>query len=341
MHLSHLSSAGGLAVTVLPKWTVRHALKAAARVSDAQPNKRLVVAIPDGDRWLPSLALMALTRPTSFGRAHWNVLLMRPPGPLRFRLAGAPCLRTAAKAATTETVAALGRRGSRLDLYALGDAFGFGSSPSPTMNSLKDPVEAPQARSRTRARSELGLPESGSIVGVIGALEARKNPGLVARASAAALLGSDDRLLLAGRIGPGVAEQVEQSGIGHGQVAWKAGYLSDDLLIECISSCDVLALLYSNHDSASGIMALAAACGIPVLVPAGTRLADLACGLGFGVAVQADESAVADGIRQALQTRDALAAAALKAARSLEVDSYVESLTNDRREAPTTARAGR
>jgi len=341
IHLSELTSQGRLAITVLPRWSAHRALETAARASERRPSTRLVVAIPDGDRWLPQLGLMAVTRPRLFGQAHWNVLLMRPPDPPRFRGSGATTLRTKAKAAMSEGVAAIGRRTNWIDVYSLDDAFGFETSPSSRLAGLKDPVDAPRARSRTLARSELGLPEKGSIVGLIGAMDVRKNPGLVARGSAAVLTGADDRLLLAGRLGHGVAEQVEHSGLGTNHVVRRAGYLSDDELIDCVSSCDVLALMYSNHNSASGMMALAAACGVPVLVPAGTKLADLACGLGFGVAVRTEQSAVSDGIRQALKTHDALATAALEAARALEVNSYVDSLSNDPREAPIEIRAGR
>jgi hypothetical protein len=323
VHLGALIDTGHILVRTVDDWSShRRVLRQAAE--SAGP---LSVAIPDGDHWLPSLLWAVATRRSWMCRASWNVLVMRPPerglrGTSAAGLAKAAVIRSLDSAARTAGAPSIG-------VYALVDAFGSNDKVMPGTVAVRDPVELGAPVSQSAARVRLGL-GPGVVVGLLGSVDLRKNPRLIADACAIALTGDDDRLLVAGRLGAGVAEALSGSSLAAGRLVVRNQYLEEDELADCVAACDVMSLLYDNHASASGLIGLAACAGVPVLVPAGTRLDATAAWAGFGVAVSLQAASVARGVRVALRDQLTLSRHAHESATRLGVDDFATALAGTR-----------
>jgi hypothetical protein len=236
------------------------------------------VVIPDGDKWLPAVVRQrAAHRPRSL-----RLLLMRPPAAIRVdRDYRARWLKAAGKAALTGIAGR--RRTGTVHVWQLGDPFGYTDSGRARPPVVPDPVLPRTVPSRQWARVQLGLPSSGPVVGLLGLVDRRKNPGLVA----AAVAQQSAHLLVAGELTREAAQALERSGLPSDRLTVCEGYLSVYDFAAAAAASDVLAALYDNHHSSSGILALAAQAGTGVLVPAGGMLERVVSAGRFGVVAPA------------------------------------------------------
>jgi glycosyltransferase involved in cell wall biosynthesis len=125
------------------------------------------------------------------------------------------------------------------------------------------------SRNRAAIRAELGLPAARPLVGVFGALSARKNVPLIAAAIKRS--GTDAGLVLAGAVEPAVHDWLAGlDAVGRARVHVRDGFLPDDLLDRYVAAVDVVPLALTNNGP-SGIMGKALAAGVPV-VTAGSRV---------------------------------------------------------------------
>jgi glycosyltransferase involved in cell wall biosynthesis len=312
VHLGSLVATGRLTVRVLEPWPSKlQALRASGNRAED------VVVIPDGDRWLP--ALLALTPRRQ--RAVYRLLLMRP------RLADATTtglsrLRGVAKSLAARLIS--GR--SRFQVYGLVDAFGYGAGlVGRSVVAVADPVAA-------RAVPQVDRDVSPSlVVGLLGAVDLRKNPELLAAACRDVFQDVDGRLVVVGKVAAEAAEALAGSGLTKTQLTVENRYVDEGELASAAAACDVIALLYANHDSSSGVLALASQMGTPVLVPYGSRLASTAERGGFGLPAALSVDSVAAALRLAVSRAAELRAAALAAGQLLGTQDFVTKLTSSAR----------
>ena len=313
IHLGAAVAEGRVRVRVLNPWPGK--LRALIGVPSTPSD---VVVVPDGDRWLPAATLLRLWLLVRRRQSpSYRLLLMRPelrdmarkPIPVR--------IRRAVKSLMVRTVS-----GDRAAVQALGlvDAFGFAA------DRLRDgvvPVADPVA---ARQVSSVGGADR-LVVGLLGAVDERKSPGLVAQACREAFDGSPGRLVVVGGISPDALLSLRTAGLTSDQLHVENRYVDEDELVTAAAGCDVIAVMYTNHDSSSGVLALAAQVGVPVLVPAGSRLAATAERGGFGVPAEPTVAGLADALRGLRAQQPALRAAAERAGRLLGTDDFVDKLT--------------
>jgi len=138
----------------------------------------------------------------------------------------------------------------------------------PRLRMMPDPVPSGLGCGAAEARRRLELPEGGRYVGCVGGIDARKGCDLLVRAFAAADLGPDDRLLLAGRCRPDVQQAIDQEAgdlVRRGRVIQIDRFLSDEEMALAIESLDVVATPYPRHIGSASIVIRAAAASKPVL----------------------------------------------------------------------------
>jgi hypothetical protein len=312
VHLRHLVDAGRLRVHVLDPWP---SLSRALRVADNAGDD--VVVVPDGDRWLPHLLrVVAGTGP----RATYRLLLLRPELADSVATTRSSQLRRALKRVLVRTVLVAGR--GRVQVFGLVDAFGRGAaSVLDQVVPVSDPV-LPRLGTSTPVHDE---PTRGLVVGLLGAVDERKSPGLLAAGCREVFQGSLGRLVVVGGVSPGAADLLGAAGLSGEQLSVDDRYVEDDELVRAAASCDVIALLHTNHDSSSGVLALAAQVGRPVLVPRGSRLAATAGD--FGLATELTVDGVASALRRAVAEAPTLRTAASDASRLLGTADFVTKLT--------------
>jgi hypothetical protein len=162
---------------------------------------------------------------------------------------------------------------------------------------LRDPaVNAAHARDRAELRSKLGLPPNRRIVGIIGAIDARKCVPLVYEATVAS--SSDADLLVAGATSDDVAEWLDTRSAEQLQrLILRRGHLGNTELDELVAACDVVSVVQLNKGP-SGIMGKALTARVPV-VTAGSkvRARELAVTQG-GLAAQMDAPSIAAALRR-------------------------------------------
>lgn len=297
VHLRPLVDSGRLLVRVLDPWPGR--VRVLLRL-------RGVVAVPDGDRWLGAVLVAGLLR-----RASYRVLLMRPDRRGVVLNAGARGRRLA-KSLALQAISTL----TSVRVYGLVDAFGRGAAElGGSIGPVADPVlprSVPSVPSVSRA--------AGLVVGLLGAVDVRKNPALVARACAAV---EGARLVVVGGVSAEALAVLAAAGLGD-RLSVDDRYVDEDELTRVAAGCDVIAVLYDNHDSSSGVLALAAQVGVPVLVPYGSRLAATAGD--FGLPTRLDVAAVVEALGVVARDGDALRAAARTAGKLVGTQDFVDAL---------------
>lgn len=323
VHLSHLLAAGSLRCVQIESWKQRR------KVLLAVDEVEHIVVIPDGDRWLSVLlwqTLLALGRPS---RASYRVLCMRPPvcGSGAGKLS--ETIRVFAKSLVVRAIARLNARIRDVKLFSLVDSFGFTADWVPVGTSpVMDPVMPRELPSRAKARNILGIDEEALVVGLLGVIDHRKNPEMVAAGCAEAFRHMKGLLLVAGQLNvQGFTIDNARTFLGFHQLQVLDRYLSEDELGAAAAACDAVALLYDNHASASGVLSLAAQAGAAVIVPKGSRLGTIALAGGFGVESSFSVEGVAQSLERVSSERQALSSAALDASSRLGIIDFVTKLT--------------
>ncbi|MFC5061713.1 glycosyltransferase family protein [Actinomycetospora atypica] len=290
----------------------------AARAAGA----RLVV--PDGDKNVAPL-LLALARARGT-HPPVSVLLMRtslPGGPER-----------ATPGMTVKPpLAFLLARVPRVRVRFLTDAFGVvvRRRGFPGIEPVRDPVTVPGpvARPDDARPDDAGGP-AGFRLGVFGVVSARKNVPLLLEALEQL---PDVHLVVGGRCEPDVRTALEESPLADRL------HVDDRLLSEAefdaaVSGADAVAVLHDN-DAPSGIVAEAAARGVPVLGPARGWAASMVTGTGIGEVAELGATDPVAEVRAAIARlvahRDRRAAAAHRARTRLGTDHFVTGLIGDAR----------
>lgn len=318
VHLGSVVASGRLTVRILEPWPGKApALRGAAGTPED------VVVVPDGDRWLPAMsAVLAARRP----RSAYRLLLMRPQLLDTVTAGRRSRARRAAKGLLLKALSAAGRRRGCLEVFGLVDAFGYGADQLVgQVVAVADPV-MPRRAAETPAE-----PAASLVVGLLGAVDERKNPGLLAAACRDVFTELDGRLIVVGAVTPEAAAALSAAGLTKSQLSVENRYVDEEELTGAAAICDVIALLYANHDSSSGVLALAAQVGTPVLVPQGSRLAATADRGGFGISAELTVEGVALALRQVRARGRELSAAAGRAGALLGTEDFVGKLAGPRR----------
>ncbi|HEX3336886.1 MAG TPA: hypothetical protein VHS54_10535 [Jatrophihabitans sp.] len=135
---------------------------------------------------------------------------------------------------------------------------------------LRDPAMcSAHSRDRERLRTELGLPLDRRIVGIIGAIDARKSVPMVYEATRAS--GSDADLLVAGVVADDVGEWLDSRPPGElDRMILRRRHLDNAELDQLVAACDVISVVQLNKGP-SGIMGKALTAEVPV-VTAGSKV---------------------------------------------------------------------
>ncbi len=322
-------------VVVLPE-SRRDAMRLAVATARAR-GTRLVV--PDGDKNVAPL-LLALARP---GRAvAVSVLLMRT------ALPGGPEPATAGMALKPALAAVLARLpGVRVRF--LTDAFGVvvRRRGFPGIEPVRDPVTVPGSGAAGSSPAGTNGPfvtEEGDRrtvrpfrVGVFGVISARKNLPVLLAALAGAR-GDDPvagaHLVVGGRCEPDIRKLLESSPDAEVLVSGGRLHVDDRLLTEdefdaAVAGVDAVAVLHDN-DAPSGVVAEAAARGVPVLGPARGWASSMVTGTGIGEVAEVDDpAAVRAALTRLVAAHPRRAAAARRAQTRLGIGHFVTGLLDD------------
>jgi glycosyltransferase involved in cell wall biosynthesis len=316
VHLRHLLASGQLTVRVLEPWPGKaRALRTAAM--DASD----VVVVPDGDRSLPAAVVLALVSLIARGpRPAYRFLLMRPELGNTVPVRGRNRWRRKMKRLLLQVISVLGGKQPSVRIFGLVDAFGYDAALLlDGVIAVPDPVVA-----RSAAPSP---PRAGRlVVGLLGAVDLRKNPDLLASACRDVFRGIEGQLVVVGRVSADALTALTSVGLTKTQLVVENRYVDEEELVVAAAACDVIALLYANHDSSSGVLALAAQVGVPVLVPSRSRLASTAGRGGFGLPAELTVAGVSSALRRIAEEGPELRAAAAKAGRLLGTREFVEKL---------------
>ena len=262
------------------------------------------LAVPEADHLLRALA-------TSASRAYLPrlcLLVMRTPDPFAPMRRSRPRTarevvaagRTAAVVATKVTLVATIRRrwkgGVRpcflTDSWSLVTRRpGHGR-----LHAVPDPCPTLPGVSREDARARLGLDPGSTVLGLLGDVSTRKNPGLVLDALAA--LPDDVVVLVAGRVDPPTEQRLSlvaaDPSLAH-RVVVRRGYLEDADLARCVLACDALVLAYDT-DAPSGILALAERAGVPVIAAGSAWVRAIVLARDAGVVTALTAGGIVDGL---------------------------------------------
>jgi hypothetical protein len=162
---------------------------------------------------------------------------------------------------------------------------------------LRDPaVNSAHARDRAELRRKLDLPADRRIVGIVGAIDARKSVPLLYDAVVAS--GADADLLIAGAVSDDVQEWLDaRTAEQRERLILRCRHLENDELDQLVAACDVISVVQLNKGP-SGIMGKALTAGVPV-VSAGSKVRahelDVTRG---GLATAMTAPAVATGLRE-------------------------------------------
>jgi glycosyltransferase involved in cell wall biosynthesis len=320
VHLQTLLETDRLTVRVLEPWPSKStALSKSAARGD--------MAVPDGDRWLGAVAVLAcrrVVRPKATLSAC-RLLLMRPHASPD---SGSPLLarfRRTLKSSMVRVVVRL--RPLRIEIFGLVDPFGGDSTALPYgIEPVADPV-LPRTDLSAVTRGD----GAGLVVGLLGNIDLRKNPALVAAACHDRFSRGGGRLLVVGGVGDEASVALASAGLSAEHLFVENRYVSDEELFGAARACDVLALMYDNHESSSGVLALAAQAGVAVVVPRGSRLAEVAVGAGFGVPSDFTVAALSTALAEVANRLTELSEAAARAGASLGTLAFVSALAGPAR----------
>jgi hypothetical protein len=313
-HLGHLEAD----VVVLAADDHATALPDALAVATARGAGHLVV--PEADK-----AVLPVLRALLRGALRWA----RPRRPrvtlllMRTALPGGPEAATLGMALKPALVAVL-RALPGVRVLFLTDAFGVVTRRRgfPGVRPVRDPVTPPDPAPTGRAAGPRAR------VGVLGVISARKNvPVLVA----AAARRPEVDVVLAGRCDPDVraflATDPDAARLrAEGRLDVDDRLLDDAEFDAALRSVDAVAVLHDN-DAPSGIVAEAAARGVPVLGPDRGWVATVLAATGGGVPARVDDpEAVAGALDRLVAERTRYVAAACSSAASLGVADFVSGL---------------
>lgn len=299
-------------VVELPAGRAAAVRTAVATAADAGAH----LVVPDGDKNVAPL-LAALARPA---RPTVSLLLMRtvlPGGPER----------TTPGMAVKPPLAAVLARLPGVRVRFLTDAFGVvvRRRGFPGIDPVRDPVAVSDAGSRP-ARD----PGAPFRLGVFGVISARKNVPLLLEALERV---PDVDLVLAGRCDPDVTAALAASSLAaQGRVHVDDRLLSEAEFDAAIAGVDAVAVLHDN-DAPSGIVAEAAARGVPVLGPARGWASSMVTGTGIGEVAEVvgpgAAAGVADAVRRLRTTHARRVAATHRSRARLGTAHFVRGLLGD------------
>jgi glycosyltransferase involved in cell wall biosynthesis len=151
---------------------------------------------------------------------------------------------------------------------------------------------------RDQIRRKYDLPADRKLVGIFGAIGARKNVPLVGEAAFQA--GPDVDLLIAGTLLEDVPAWLDELPEAHrNRVLVRSGFLSEESLDAYVAAVDVVAIAQSNN-APSGIMGKALAAGVPVLSAGSKVLAHESRLLRAGIDTDLSPAALTAGLRELL-----------------------------------------
>ena len=323
VHLSEVLDRALLRCVQIDSWQQRRKV-----LRDVNQADHLVI-IPDGDRWLPVLLWRTLLTLGVPRRASYRVLCIRPPLEASGGGRVLAKLRGAAKSLLIRAIACLNSRSRAIEIFSLVDSFGFTADWVPVGTSpVADPVMPRELPSRAQARQHLGIAEDILVVGLLGVIDQRKNPEMVAAGCVTAFRHMNGLLLVAGQMAVEVVPSDSFAALsGSHQLHVEDRYLSEDELGVAAAACDAVALMYDNHASASGVLSLAAQAGAAVIVPRRSRLARIARAGGFAIESSFSGEDFARSLQRVASERDALSSAALHASSRLGIADFVTRLT--------------
>ncbi|WP_433802780.1 hypothetical protein [Actinomycetospora sp. CA-084318] len=289
--------------------------RAAVRAAvDTAVAARARLVVPDGDKNVaPLLLALARSRPPAV-----SVLLMRTvlPGGSEHTTPGM---------ALKPPLAWLLARLPHVRVRFLTDAFGVvvRRRGFPGIQPVRDPVVPDDRDAPARE------PDAPFRLGVFGVISARKNVPLLLAALERV---PDVHLVLAGRCDPDVTAALAASGLDPERLHVDDRLLSEAEFDAAVAGVDAVAVLHDN-DAPSGIVAEAAARGVPVLGPARGWASSMVTGTGIGEVAEVTGpdavTGVADAVRRLVTTRERRAAAARRARARLGTEDFVRGLLGD------------
>lgn len=313
-HLAGVIDSGRLRVRIVPSCAPSHELLSLLRGRD--------VVIPDADGWVVPIAIAG----RGLAPRRLTLLLMRIPEQMRrdhsVRWKSA---KSGTKTALCRLINARSRMASSdVRLMGLGEPFGYVVPQSSWFTAIRDPILPRVRPTREDARRRFALPGTAKIVGLLGRVDLRKNPELVAEA--VARLAGDTHLLVAGSMSLEAARVLARVSARTGRVTIVDRYLTEVDIVSAAAACDVVSVLHNNHQSPSGVLALASQMGVGVLVPACGLLDRVSSVGGFGVATALSQGAVTHHLGLALQQAQELGVAAAEAAVRLGAEDFRQKL---------------
>ncbi len=133
-----------------------------------------------------------------------------------------------------------------------------------------DPQDFPGRTDRPAALASLGLPPGRKIILAFGSLDRRKGLGELTKLLIAGNLPHDWDILMAGKMSAEDTGEIVGSipdGL-RGRVHFLNRFLTEAESVQCFSVSDAVWLRYSGHYGSSGVQALAAAAGLPIIATA-------------------------------------------------------------------------
>jgi glycosyltransferase involved in cell wall biosynthesis len=133
---------------------------------------------------------------------------------------------------------------------------------------IADPVPRVPRLDRVAARRLLGIPEDGRYLGLLGELDPRKAISELLAAFRLAALGSQDRLLLGGRLDVSFRTLIQSEYkdlLSAGKIVLIDRYLTDEELLQGFGALDVVCATYRDFPGLASLMLKGVAAGRPVL----------------------------------------------------------------------------
>jgi hypothetical protein len=191
---------------------------------------------------------------------------------------------------------------------------------------MPDPVEVPESDDRAAARHRLGLARDGQIIGCVGIIDSRKGMDLLINAFAAANLGPQVRLLLAGKHDRTIVELLSGSHaalVQQGRIISMNRILETQSMLDALTAMDVVGAIYPRHIGSASIAIRAAAAQRPVLASNFGWLGAIVPRFGLGWTCDATnpaelQQAIASALQRAADFRRSEAAGRFVAFHSIE-----------------------
>lgn len=246
------------------------------------------IVVPDVDRWLLGVLFAQIV---SRRRRKLRVLVVRPSrqggtlgARIRFQVKRA-CAYLLAAVSGGETIGLLTVPGlSWASAWPRGSAF------------LVDTNLVPRTEiAQIEARRMFSIqPDVEVVLGLMGVLSHRKNPGTAAEA--ARLIASAGKKTALLCVGP-VEDDSSDTLVGNEclQIVHVAQFVSEQELSRAITACDVLLCLYSNEGS-SGIITAAKAHAVPVVAAGASGVIAMVASLSAGSSCELNAEAVAAAV---------------------------------------------